>query len=201
MKTWSTGSPHGHSCLLITRLILGSLGMSQEQSSVNEKTQGGKGWGRETAGVSRAVQRGRSQRLIAPLDGRQVTTGQRPLSLRLPQLRQQKPPGKNMQRHKKYTNITRYWVPAAWLSGYNSECPEQHGKGRKGVALARQSPLSLASTCPSKMTGSETNYPGTGCSPCTGVSGENWKQSCACVHRETVPCCLAERRETVSCRN
>lgn len=27
--------------------------MSQGQSSVNEKTQGGKGWGRETAGVSR----------------------------------------------------------------------------------------------------------------------------------------------------
>lgn len=160
------------------------------------------GAGRQQVSAESSAARKVTQRLGAPLDRRQVTTGQRPLSLRLPQqLRQQKPPGKNMQRHIKYTNITRYWVPAAWLSGYHSECPEQQGKGRKGVALPRQSPLSLASTCPSKMRGSETDYPGTGCSPCTGVSGENLKHACACAHQDTFPCCSAERRETVSCRN
>lgn len=188
---------------LTTRLILGSLGMSQGQSSVNEKTQGGKGWGRETAGVSREQRSEEGHTEAGGSSGpeaghhwpaatvlKTTTTAEAAEATR-----------KNMQRHIKYTNITRYWVPAAWLSGYHSECPEQQGKGRKGVALPRQSPLSLASTCPSKMRGSETDYPGTGCSPCIGVSGENLKHACACAHQDTFPCCSAERRETVSCRN
>lgn len=45
---------------------------------------------------------------------------------------------KNMHWHIKHTNITRDWVPAAWLSGPMSRAA---GEGQEGRALARQSPL------------------------------------------------------------
>lgn len=100
----------------------------------------------------------------------------------------------------KYTNITRDWVPAAWLSEHQGNA--QSSRGGAGKALARLSPpLSLASTCPSERTGSEADYPGARRSPCPGATGENWERACACVRRDTFPCCPAERRETVSCRN
>lgn len=78
---------------------------------------------------------GRSERLVAPLDRRQVTTGQ---WLLRPQLRQQKPPRKNMHWHIKHTNITRDWVPAAWLSGQMSRVAGE-GQERQGPSQTESS--------------------------------------------------------------
>lgn len=105
VKTWSTGSPHGHSCLLTTPPHPGTSGRAPgAERCQHERTQGGQGWGRGAAGVEwpeGGSSAGGKDVIEAgvPPDRRQVTTGQWPLSLRLPQRRQQKPPGKNMQRH------------------------------------------------------------------------------------------------------
>lgn len=83
---------------------------------------------------------GRPERLVVPLDRRQVTAGQWLLSLTRPQLMQQKPPRENMHWYTEHTNaITRAWVPAAWLSGPMSrvagEGQEQQGPSQTESSL------------------------------------------------------------------
>lgn len=73
----------------------------------------------------------------------------------------------------KHTNITRDWVPGAWLSRYQGEHSEQQGEGQGSGTLADRVLSHWPQLAHLIRTGLETDYPGTTCSPRTGVYREN----------------------------